>query len=84
LTAPAGQAGTGEPAPELAQSNVTPPGGVKRTLPSSASQLDGAALVGRGNSSAAVALTATASNAARRRKGRTVAGTVAEFTHQFN
>src|SRR5439155_2888532 len=50
LTAPAGQAGTGEPAPELAQSNVTPPGAVKRTLPSSASQLDGAALEGRGNS----------------------------------
>jgi len=43
LTAPAGQAGTGEPAPEFAQSNVTPLGGVKRALPSRASQLDGAA-----------------------------------------
>jgi len=85
LTAPGGHAGTGEPAPELAQSNVTPPGAVKRTLPSSASQLDGAALEGRGNSSAANALTAMASNAAgRRRKGRTVGGTVAEFTHLFN
>src|SRR2546429_9574670 len=85
LPAPAGQAGTGEPAPELAQSNVTPPGGVKRTLPSSASQLEGAALEGRGNSSAAVALTARTSNAAgRRRKARTVAGTVPEFKHRFN
>src|SRR5438034_6489977 len=63
LTLPAGHAGTGEPAPEFAQSNVTPPGGVRRTLPSSASQLDGAAFEGRGKSSAAVALTARASNA---------------------
>src|SRR5438128_7421841 len=85
LTAPAGQAGTGEAAPELAQSNVTPAGGVRRTLPSSASQFEGAALDARGISSAAVALTANARNAAqRRRKGRTVTATVAEFTHPFN
>jgi len=84
LTAPAAHAGTGEPAPELAQSKVTPAGGVRRMSPSSASQLDGAAFEGRGNNSAAVALTARASNAARRRKGRTVAGTVPEFKYQFN
>ena len=85
LTAPAGQVGAGDAPPELAQSNVTPAGGVKRTLPSSASQFEGAALDGRGFSSAAVALTANASEAAhRRRKGRTVTGTVPEFTHEFN
>src|SRR5437899_4139235 len=85
LTAPAGQAGTGEAAPELAQSNVTPAGGVRRTLPSSASQFEGAALDARGISSAAVALTANARNAADRwRKGRTVTGTVPELTHEFN
>src|SRR6266851_8168762 len=85
LTAPAGQVGTGDAEPELAQSNVTPAGGVRRTLPSSASQFEGAALDGRGISSAAVALTANASNAAeRRRRGRTVSGTVPELTHRFN
>src|SRR5260370_40479128 len=85
LTAPAGHAGTGEAAPELAQSNVTPAGGVRRTLPSSANQHEGAALGGRGITSAAVALTANARNAAeRRRRGRTVTGTVTELTHLFN
>ena len=85
LTAPAGQVGTGDAEPELAQSNVTPAGGVRRTLPSSASQFEGAALEGRGTSSAAVALTANASNAAHRRlEGRTVTGTLPELTHGFN
>src|SRR5438128_10730008 len=85
LTAPAGQVGTGDAKPELAQSNVTPAGGVRRTLPSSASQFEGAALGGRGFSSAAVALTANASEAAhRRRKGRTVTGPLPEFTHEVN
>src|SRR2546426_6639004 len=85
LTAPAGHAGTGEAAPEVAQSNFTPAGGVRRTLPSTANQLEGAALDGRGITSAAVALTANVSNAAeRRRRGRTVTGTVPELTHRFN
>src|SRR3989442_2446102 len=85
LTAPIGQAGTGEATPELAQSKVTPAGDVKRTLPSSASQFDGAALDERGITSAAAALTANAKSAAqRRREGRTVTGTVPELTHPFN
>src|SRR2546428_6874996 len=61
LSAPAGQAGTGGPAPEVAQSKGTPLGGLRRTLPSSASQLEGAAGAAAGTRSAAGALLATAS-----------------------
>src|SRR5437868_10496233 len=67
LTAPAGHVGVGDAAPELAQSKVTPEGGVNRTLPSIASQEEGAAKEGRSGSSAAPAATARAMTAARRR-----------------
>jgi hypothetical protein len=84
FTAPAGQLGTGEAAPELAQSKVTPEGGVRRMFPSIASQEDGAASEGRRGSNAAEAATARAMTATRRRGGRTVGRSVPEFTHQFN
>jgi len=85
LTAPSGHTGTGDAAPESAQSKVAPDAGFSRMLPSMASQFDGRAWEKMGCTSGATAARARTRTAAdRRRTGRTVGGSVHDFTHGFN